>query len=46
MTLFDGEMLIRILSRIPIQFFCEIIINFQIINENIMDPDDFFMKNS
>ena len=46
METFHGEMSIRILSTTLFQIFRKIILNFKVIVESIMDPDDNFQRNS
>ena len=46
MNIFHGEMSIRILSTTLFQIFRKIILNFKVIVESIMDPDDNFHRNS
>ena len=41
--LFEREMLIRILPTTPLQIFCEIILNFQVIVKSVIVPDEKFL---
>ena len=44
--IFEGGMLIRILPTTPLQIFCKIILNSQVIVKSIIGPDDNFSRNS